>query len=222
MQIDNKRRLSLTEAAQLIFKTDAPTAEQVVKVRRLIAKGVMAGQNDGHWSTSTKAVADYLATASLHRHAARNRSQTDDEVPAFRKRNTAEIRPIYNDLMSDYVMAMLMRRDVRQRSANFRRTVLAGQLIVVAAIMLGCLWLAVGSAEVPKELPVVEAYLNKKHSWVQIEEWHPPTPGRDGFGNNIQVVYQVKERGKPKSVEAVFSVRGDVVMGISKPRKAKK
>lgn len=221
MQTDESRRLSLTEAAQLIFKTEAPSAEQVGKVRKLLMKGVLAGENRGHWSTSTSAVADYLARSSMHRHALRNRKQSETTEAAVRRRNAAEIRPIYNDLMKDYVMAMLMRHDVRRRSAGFRRAVLMGQLVVVFAILMGCLWLATGSAEVPPEVKVALAYLERKHSWVEIEDWSPPTPARDGFGNRIRIVYRVKERGTVKSVEAFFTVRGDVVMGISKPGKVK-
>ncbi len=227
MSTADKRRLSLDQAAEIIFHTSEPTPKQVAKVRLLIERGILAGNLEGRGSTSAESVANYLAKASLYKGIAATPSEKRQDRTRQQREADADMRPIYSDLMKDYFLTVLRRRDAKRKSKAFRTAVLLGQLTALAIILMFCVMLATSGIGAPGELAVVEEYLKNKSNTVEIDEWFPPTIA-DGGGNMIRVKYRIRGAdGQLKPHDSVFTVKGDEVLGLAptppeRPAKAAK
>ena len=143
MSTADRRRISLEQAAEIMFQTSEPTPQQVAKVRTLIERGALAGSTQGKWTTSPESVAKYLAMASLHKSTSAGKSPQEKERSRRQREADADIRPIYSDLMKDYFLTVLRRRYSRKKSKAFQRAVWAGQIIGISVIFLSCLWLII-------------------------------------------------------------------------------
>src|SRR5690606_1314917 len=58
------RKLTLEQAAEIIYQAKQPSPQQVGAVADLIARGALQGTRKGQWATTTDAVARYMATAT--------------------------------------------------------------------------------------------------------------------------------------------------------------
>src|SRR5688572_24131338 len=92
------RRIDVEEAARIIFGTSEPNARQVGSVRAIIMRGMIAGSKDGKWTT-TSAVAEYLASATLRRHQS---AQAQDRDIESAEGGTAAVLPNQRQYHSIY------------------------------------------------------------------------------------------------------------------------
>lgn len=215
----DKRRLSLEEAAELIFSTSSPTPEQVVRVRNLIVKGVLVGNTTGRGTTSAEAVAQYLAAASLNKPKAQRKgdkaSSADDDAARRARAGERDLRPVYSDLMKDYFLAVVRKKDARRRSAGFQRAVLLGQVLAVGLVFVLIVGLVTGGMGGPSEIKAVESYLAANHQEAKIESWSPPKPAAPGV-TLIHVKYSyLNQSGEREVAESVFSVQNDEVVSVT-------
>lgn len=226
MSTADKRRMSLEEAAQLIFQTDEPSPQHILKVRDLIARRVLDGSCEGRGSTNPTAVARYLAAVSIHQRAAKTRGASpqeaaeDAQAEARQRRRVVggnTLRPLYSEMMTDYFMAVVRRRDTRRYSSGFRRAVLAGQLVCIGLLLAFCLKLGMGGISSPPEVQAVEKYLAKKTPGAQIESWGTPqSAGKSGI-SLIRVKYSFEgKEGKREQAEYVYSVQGQSVISATR------
>ena len=216
MSTDNNRRLSLEEAAEIMFHTSAPTPLQVRKVRQLVERGVLAGKLEGRGVTSTEAVAKYLAKAALSKGASSKTSPRSQGRTRQQRNADADMRPLYSDVMKDYFLAVLHRRDSHKRSARFQQAVWAGQLVGVGLLLAAFLWLALGGRVPPAELTIVDTYLKSKDPSATIVQWFPPLPASSGPGRQIRVKYRHRSSAGPiVEADSLFTVNDSKVLGVA-------
>lgn len=216
MSTDNNRRLSLEEAAEIMFHTSAPTALQVRKVRQLVKQGVLAGTLEGRGTTSTEAIAQYLARAALSKGGSSKKLPRSQERTRQQRDADADMRPLYSDVLTDYFLAVLRRRDSNKRSARFQQAVWVGQMVGVGLLMVLFIWLASGGKVPPAELSVVEHYLKSKDPSASIEEWFPPRSPNSGPGRQIRVKYRHRSAAGPiVEADSVFTIHDSKVLGVA-------
>lgn len=216
MSTTDQRRISLEEAAKIMFQTAEPTPQQILKIKSLIERGALAGNTQGRWTTSPESVARYLAMAAMHKNESGGKKGGQLERTSRQRTSEAHIRPLYSDMLKDYFLAVLRRRDARRRSKVFHRAVRAGQLVGITLILGLCFWIVSASSEPPVEFDVVEAYLTKTNPGVQIEQWYPATSAPSGGGYRIRVKYQFQQpNGTYTAQDLVFTVKDAQVRGIA-------
>ena len=173
MPAAEKRRLSLEEAAKLIFNTTEPTPQQVGRVRNLILRGALAGNPQQRLATSTESVAQYLAMAAMVTQKAKDKLQGRDEEKAAAVKTARagerDMRPLYSDLMKDYFLAIVRKRGLQRRSAGFHRAVLAGQIVLVGAFLWLFIWIGFAGGGTPGEVEAVKNYLAQNMAGAEME-----------------------------------------------------
>jgi hypothetical protein len=183
------RKLTIEQAAQLIYQVDQPSPQQVGAVADLIKRGVLEGTRKGHWATTTDAVARYLATATLNKKSGEHQKRQ----PGQSNRADMEsrtLRPVYRDLLKDYFMAVIRQRDARRRSKSFQNAVLGGQILAVVLIIttMVLVWRSATGVITPPELTAVERWLEQNTKRYTIQQWFPPEPSAGGA--KIRVKYE--------------------------------
>jgi hypothetical protein len=117
------RILTLEQAARMIYNTQAPSREQVVKVEQKLARGSLRPGPQGK-TTTTSAVAEYLAK--------RTAAQTEQNHPAARRPAAGQpLQGYYKELLSDYFLALLLQRTRQRRTRAFAIGVTAMQVALV-------------------------------------------------------------------------------------------
>lgn len=206
------RKLNPREASKLIHATDRPSEGQIQWVERLLKLGAIKGTRSSsaksQWTTTTGAIAQYMAEASLPNAAGPNRG------PA--RRGGAELNAIYRDVLKDYFLAVVFRRKQRRASKLFRRAVVAGQmltlLMLAAVTVFSVLPLLAGPAP---EHTAIEAWIQQNAGRFTIIQWHPAEPSADGRGVRVRVRYRyTTAHGKLVTSERLFLVRGGRVVGV--------
>ncbi len=206
------RKLTIEQAAKIIYHVEAPSPKQVGAVADLIARGVLEGTRKGTWATTTDAVARYMATATLSKKTGdHHRRQQGQGGRAEAESRT--LQPVYRDLLKDYFLSVIRRRDSRQRSTAFQRAVLAGQIAAVLLILTTFIvvWRSTAGVLVPPELAAIERWLEANTERYLIQEWFPPQPG--GGGSTVRVKYEYQgESGRRVRTDRRFVVQdGNVV-----------
>jgi hypothetical protein len=210
-----ERVLSAREAAGILYNTAEPSDEQVNKVRAKIARGHLRGSPRGHWTTTSGAVADYLAGQLAQRRGA---AAPGAHNPAL-VRPTAQSGPrtlggFYRQLLKDYLLALALRRSAPHRSARFRRAVLSGQVALLALavlLALGGYRTAVSLAQ-PPERAAVERWLADNVGYVKVREWFEVEAGADETRVGVRYRYFVNRR--PVDTQRVFVVQGNRVVRV--------
>ncbi|HUG92054.1 MAG TPA: hypothetical protein VML55_14540 [Planctomycetaceae bacterium] len=207
MTDSGSRRLSIEEAARLIYQTDEPTAPQLSKLRYTVARGVLKGSTAENW-VATDSVAAYLAArivkstadrAAVRSGPARQDSGADAAARPRRHGATGDLPHVYRGLLRDYLSAVLRHKDVPQASATFRVAVLIGQLVIVLfpiVVIVGAIRSTTGP---PPERVAVERWIEQDTRKYEVLEWFPSEADRRG-GVVVRVRYRYTSSGSPKPI----------------------
>jgi hypothetical protein len=213
--LSNTKRLNAREASKLIHGTDQPSKGQVRWVEHQFELGAIEGscprKAKAQWTTTTGAIALYMAEVSLPRVAAPG-TATATATP----RGRAELGDVYRDVLKDYFLAMIFRRGQRANSTRFRRAVVVGQvvalLVIVWATVLSVSPLLAGS---PAEQTVVENWIGENAEQFNVVRWHSSEPLANGRGLRVRVEYRyASPGGKLVTTERVFTVEGGRVVSV--------
>jgi hypothetical protein len=232
MSGDDRRRLDVREAARIIYKTANPTPRQVDSIHQELARGNLAGNLDGCWTTS-QAVAAYLAVRTAERRAPGRGlvaapagfiavGRGTDAKARRGVRSNDSLVSLYQELLQDYVRAILRRQQQHHRSKLFERAVVAGQvacLLVLLGVFVFGLRVA-QSLRQPPEQAAVERWIASNHGDFQVLRWDPTGPAEGGRGAIVRVEYQYYSPSRKRIVtNRVFEVQADRVteVGDSEP-----
>ncbi len=202
------RRLSIDEAAQLIYQTQHPTEVQLDKVRHKLLRGVLWGSGRGNWITSESVAAYMAARVVADRLTAEEKKNLGtgktDGTPGQRpsalnnRRQFRELQRIYRSALRDYFAAVINRRRPEHASAAFDRGVLIGQItLVVVPIVFAVIGYSRMTAP-PPEQAIAEQWIEKNHGDFQVVEWFPPHPRPQGAGSSIRVRYRYFTRSRKR------------------------
>ena len=209
------KTLNPRDASKLIHATDQPSEQQVRWVERQLKsgkiKGIRARKAKACWTTTTAAIAQYMAEVSLS-----EATTSGSATPNARPRGTAELGDVYRDVLKDYFLAVIFRRGQRASSKRFRRAVAMGQvltlLIIVSVTAASISPLLAGS---PAEHAVIENWIEENAGRFNIVRWHPSEPVANGQGLKVRVEYRyASPGGKLVTTERVFTITGDRVVGV--------
>lgn len=226
---DDARPISLVEAARLVDPRPGEIARHVVLLRAELAAGRLAGQRHGadglHWTTTRRALAEYLARQRVTRSAAGRepRAGAARRGPSEPRRQAeAAVR----DAWRAYFLAVMLARSPRQASWGFRAAVVAGQLAVVAAVAV-LVWQAAAALVPPQltsEQQAVVRWLEANAPDYRIEAWLPIGPGGESTddaaepaveGTAVDVRYSYRgSRGRPIETLRRFTVQGGDVVSV--------
>jgi hypothetical protein len=196
MTESSSRRLSIDDAARLIYQTSRPSARQLSKVRHTVARGVLQGSLEGNWVT-TSSVASYLAARVVKSSADRSRrsGRTDAgrDAPATSARIAdmadGELPRVYRHILRDYFAAVLRRRQPTGTSRAYRAAVWAGQIAVVLFPVVVIVGAAVRVTAPPPERRAIERWIDADTRQYEILKWFPPERPRSG-GVIVRVRYK--------------------------------
>jgi hypothetical protein len=224
MSGEDGRRLDVRDAARIIYKTANPTPRQMDAIHQELARGNLAGNLDGRWTTA-QAVADYLEGRTIERRdSGRGRVATPAGfVPVGRGtdartrhgiRSNDTLVTLYQELLRDYVLAVLRRQKQHHRSRLFERAVVAGQ-VACLLVLLGVFAFGLRVAQTlrqPPEQVAVERWIAENSGDYHVIRWHPTEPTRDGGGAIVRVEYQYYSPSRKGIItDRLFEVRGDQV-----------
>ena len=203
MSEPRNRLLSAREAARIIYNAPEPTDEQTNKVRAKIARGLLPASAKGHWTTTSGAVADYLAANVARPRTSRGAAGSAVQRPADKE----NFSKFYRNLLKDYFLAVTLRRRSGSRTRTFDSAVLAGQ---IGALVLGAAVLVLGyraglRVRHSAEQVAVLAWLDGNLKTYKIIEWFPPAPHEEGA--IIRIRFKYFENRKPIETDRRFLVR---------------
>ena len=211
-----QRKLTIEQAAKVIYQVAEPSPQQVGAVADLIARGLLEGTRKGHWATTADSVARYMATATLNRKSAGHNRRMEGNARATGIESRT-LRPVYRELLKDYFLAVIRRRDTKRRTKAFQHAVLVGQMAAVALIVavFAFVWWTAGGTPPPSELAAVEAWLEENTDRYKIHDWFPPQQSSGG-SSTIRVKYEYSANN-PRRVQTdrEFVVQDGKVVGLT-------
>ncbi|MGE0608665.1 MAG: hypothetical protein AB7O62_16340 [Pirellulales bacterium] len=192
MDAAQTRVLSARDAASIIYNTPDPSEDQVNKVRVKLVRGVLRASGNGRWTTTQQAVAEYLTGQAVGR--------------AGPSRRAAAIRPSadnnalsgqYRRFLTDYFLALALRRRIAYRSHSFHRAALIGQILVVLAgmILVFQSYRAIVRVTTTPEQRAVLAWLDENVGRYQAVEWLPAAPAAQGALVRVRYKYFQNRKG---------------------------
>jgi hypothetical protein len=223
---DSGRTLSIAEAAQTIYKVDAPSEQQIGRVYAHMKSGALRVNHrdrpSKQWTTSEDAVADFLAGSAMKQYRAQRLSTANAPAASAAKRHSRDgsgqtIVAVYRDIWRDYFLAVMLRRRREHHSARFRRAVIAGQ-VVVLIVMLGAIAIGIRVVYTPvaPERVAVERWIDERTDRHSITCWHPTRPSKDGAGVIVEVEYRyAKDSPRVVSTRRVFVYDGTSVQEVA-------
>ena len=204
--------LSDVEAARAMYGTKDPTEQQVNQVRLRIARGVLDRSSKGGWTTTGRAVADFLAKAAVQKRDGQAVSpaaaakaavkQNQMAAAARRARDAGNMDGFYRDLLRDYFLAVVRRRKTRRDSTTFDRAVLCGQILVLCLpiLLVYSGYQQVIALTAPPEHAAVQAWLDENTASHKVVEWGAVVDYEEGTGRQLRVRYKYKGLGSNKSI----------------------
>jgi hypothetical protein len=223
------RELSVREAAEIIYRTEQPTPQQIVQVSRRLACGALKGRksSSGQWTSTAACVAQYMAGQTYLRllgeagRPAAVRPPAAGRTPVARAHHKqyGAVRAVYEEVLRDYFLALIFRR--RQgRSRTFYGAVVAGQagMLLVILLLLAVAMRAMGRSlldTLPAEQATVHRWLAEHERDFRVGRWHPPAPDPAG-GSRVRVEYSyTAPNGKTIQTDRIFVVKDDRVVDCS-------
>jgi hypothetical protein len=223
--------LTIREAAALIYRTKQPTELQMGRVVERMKAGALRGQKSASrgWATTASCVAEYMAEqACLRQNASRGDShirraslQAGDKRLAATPYAAAEpLQMMYREILKQYFLALIFRRCRRNMTKTFRRSVLAGQVVilVLSVALLGSLMPSACHAVLrrrPPECAAVERWLADNQRAFSVTRWHSVMPaGESQVAVRVEYAY-TSEGGKVVDTDRVFTVKDGQVTGVS-------
>jgi len=222
------RELSIREAGQLLHRTKEPTNLQLRWVEERLRHGSLKGRKSasGCWTTTATCVAEYMASQAylqlLGKGHGRGKDQpsagsgSSGEQAGLRKEYTS-LRGIYEEVLKEYFLALIMRSRAKHRSRAYSGAVLAGQVAIL--LVVGCLLASSLRSlfpAIPPERAAVQRWLAEHQQDFSVTQWHRVVPGADGKSCSIRVqyTYTTPER-KTIMTDRVFTMRDGAVVSYS-------
>jgi hypothetical protein len=206
MPAETGQRLSLRDAARLIYRVERPTPEQIERVRQHILQRELVGDQRG---TTSTAVADFLARAATARQRdARRDAPTDG-------RQVEQLDHVYHETLKSYFLTIIFRRKMRGTSIRFQRAVVVGQVLLLCFALLTIIF-CVRAAFPPlaPERAAVLAWLETHAPKSRINQWHPPSVDEEGQTRMRVEYHYTTDRGKGVDTDRVFVISGGQVVGV--------
>jgi hypothetical protein len=206
--------LTVVEAARKIYRTAEPSADQIGHVVKKIETGVLERGPKGGATTTMAAVADYLARREMSRAFVHVQGSGGPSHSSPRKATDVPVSIVYQHLIKDYFLAVLLRRSVGQRSATFRWAVIGAQVVMLAAALfvLG----AVASRTlrrpvVPPHETAIRAWLNEHYENIEVRTLEPLDKSLSTF--RVTFSYRVNNKRIDSSLEC--SLQGSQVVNVT-------
>jgi hypothetical protein len=223
MSKTTNKRLTIVDAARLLYRTDEPSDQQIGRIyERMKAGAIRVADTRGEphdWLTTEQALADYVAAEMVKRQGGNSAAAvkrgpivvpTTQVTSQSLNRNARTMKDVYHSIWRDAFLAVLLRRRIEHRSANFHRGVLVSQvvlLIALVATVLGVVRIATG-ATAPERV-AIEHWIEENTDTYGITRWHPTRPAPDGSGVLVEVEYRyTKETRRPVNTRRTFRVVG--------------
>lgn len=233
-------QLSLTKAAQIVFRSRNPSKSQIATLEKAIEKRFLRSERtSGKWTVSTESLSDFLATQACEvaqKQAARHRQQnengkvtaktkaSDKAVPItgnpsleerFLKTKQPELQATIFDTSRDVILAVLMRRNMKMRSSRFKVTVVALQITLVCTVIAASLWAVKPLwTGIPGEQKAVMAWLEDEYpEGYRITEWGDLKRAMDPKAIQFRVKFSYKRstsRGWVKT-DRIFTIEDNQV-----------
>jgi hypothetical protein len=185
--------LSAVAAARRIYNTPQPSAEQVGRVVEKMRSGALKQSEQGGATTTVDALADYMARRELARNAKHQRQrQPDEQTPLD---GAVPVAHVYEGLLKNYFLAVLLRRKTSRDSKAFQRVVLATQLAILCCGLLAIGGVAVRLTQASRERPeqrAIAAWLAKHYADPKVTEVRPLADAAHAF--RVQFNYRVNNR----------------------------
>lgn len=203
--------LSVVEAARRIYNVPHPSDEQVGRVVEKIRAGVLQRSEQGGWTTTIGAVADYMARNEAAKAAHRQKRHQGAEAPP---ESMEPVSKVYQGLLKDYFFGVVLRRNVSHRGAAFQRAVIGTQFTLLAA---GLIFIASAASYalkkpfVPPQHRTVEAWLRQKFEDVEVESIKPVDSSKTVYSADFS--YRVKRRRIDSHLN--FTLRGNQVVDVN-------
>lgn len=206
MRSESGQRISLREAARLIYRVQQPTPEQIERVRMHIDNRELAGDRQG---TTTTSVADFLARTAT----ARQRATRPDHAASHREAD--ELDRVYHEGLKNFFLAVIFQRKLQGTSVRFQRAVVAGQIgLLVMTLALVAFSARTAFPPLSPERAAVLTWLKANEKKPRIIQWH--SPAVDGHGRvRMRVQYHyVTPLGKGVDTDRMFIIQNGQVVGM--------
>lgn len=191
------RRVSLVQAAQVLFCTRKPTDQQLHRVAQLMKTGALPGRNRSgsplKWETTDKAVAELMAASHVRRASSGHRRGKFAAHNHYE--DVSELQGIYRNFWRDYFMSVFLRKRVSHRSAVFHRTVTATQAVLLL-VVVGMFATAISRVvilQAPPEHHSIEQWIADNTDDFAINRWHAVEPSPEGIGSHVRVEYRYRK-----------------------------
>lgn len=206
------RILSAVEAARRIYDTPQPSEEQVGRVVEKIRSGVLKRSERGGWTTTIGAVADYLARNETAKAATRHHQDHRHEPSP--QPSSEPVSDLYQSLLKDYFLAVLLRRKASHRSTAFQQVVIASQLVILGLSLFTIVMFttyALKKPLVPPQHRIVEAWLDQHFEDVDLQRVQAVDDAKNIFSADFS--YRVNKRRIDSHLK--FTLRGDLVVDVN-------
>ncbi len=211
------KALSIEAAARLIYGTAQPTPQQIYQVRDKLRKQLLQGGSSGSTNTvSAKSLAEYMAQHELHRPAAAAGARSSKHLDTGNR----QLKSVYKDLLTDYFMAVLLRRKAQSQSKLFARAVLAGQVLLAVGLFGGMTLAILGSqVSISPERRAIDSWITEQMGSHQVLSWGKPQPDPSGSSVRIPVSFRFNQQpsGKPTETTRLFVLSGGQVVSADSP-----
>ncbi|MDX1947274.1 MAG: hypothetical protein SFU86_17870 [Pirellulaceae bacterium] len=202
--------ISAVEAARRIYNTPQPTTEQVGRTVEKIEAGTLPRGPRGGMTTTAEAFAEYMARREAARTGAHLRTPgaAGEPVPV---KHAAKFNPFYRGVLKDYFLAVVLRRDMAHRSPVFQRLVLAGQAVLLVAIislMITGAATAMRVRALPPEQQAVQTWLAGKYEGCEV------TSLRTQPDSRVLARFRYQVNGRVIQSELLLRVQAGQVLSI--------
>ena len=236
MAKSSARRLSIVDAAKLLYRTDAPSDQQVGRVYERMKAGMIRVQDRAttprEWTTTEQDLADFVAAEMVKRQssapaaAPSRHSKNPLSRPGTAKtlvastpqvRDAQHLKQVYHSIWRDAFLAVMLRRRIAHRSATFHRWALVGQITLLVSLV----GTAVGLVRITTERSVpehaaIEQWIDENTDFYEVQKWHPVQPSPDGTGVTVEVEYRyTKESRRMITTRRTLLVLGDSVSEVT-------
>lgn len=220
-----RQRLTIVEAARLIFRAASLQSGHVRHVEKWLEQGELDGQCvDSKWYTSRDAIARFMARRAVDQLGEEDDGGDGHNAPGQRRlsrySDDGALKIVYRQVLKDYFLAVLLRRRTRRIGRFWRRAVLAGQVALVASVagVVLCVALLL-MRPAPIEHRAIDQWLAQTYQ-DGFTLMHIGTPLDHGDTGDVFLVkyrYGSKHRGQIHT-EQYFVVRDGKVIDVSSER----
>ncbi len=202
--------ISVSEAAQAIFRTKSPTPPQIQKVCWLVAKQALRA-NSRKTHVTADSVAKYVATHMESRRL----SQTGAAAqPPEHKKCEQQLKTLYRTSLGDYLVSLFRKKKRDQLAPPLRRAVFAGQAvgILIPALLIG--WMLYNAfLGPPPELEIVRNFMAVELTKSRIVDWSAPKYWEQDASTSIDVRFESNVAGGKKIMSRTFVIKEGRVVG---------